>query len=299
MERDESLRIACFERLKLLQAEWGQELPYTPALRAGFPFRGGRVPFLSQQGIFRAAIQSGPAALSIKTTLDSPYEDQVSGDDFVYAYRAGSIDQPDNRALRAAHHLGVPIVYFYATRRAQYEAFFPCYVIEDDPSAKQVRVAKGAMVGPVDEQRPTLPGDPIDRRYANRTVRVRMHQGRFRGAVLPAYQERCAICRLKESRLLDAAHIIGDLEETGELIVSNGLCLCSIHHRAFDADLVGVSPEYDVHVSSQLLEDEDGPMLDVLKTAEGVELVVPRRSDLRPDRERLAVRFERFLAART
>jgi hypothetical protein len=47
--------------------------------------------------------------------------------------------------------------------------------------------------------------------------------------------------------------------------VSNGLSLCVIHHRAFDQKLVGVSPEYVVHVSRRLLEDEDGPMLDLLK----------------------------------
>ena len=45
---------------------------------------------------------------------------------------------------------------------------------------------------------------------------MRVHQARFRGRVLPAYGERCAICRLKESRLLDAAHIAGDLEVHGE-----------------------------------------------------------------------------------
>ena len=118
------------------------------------------------------------------------------------------------------------------------------------------------MAGPLDEQRPVLSSDPMERRYANRNVRVRMHQGRFRGIVLPAYRDQCAMCRLKEARLLDAAHIVGDLEEQGEPVVSNGLSLCSIHHRAFDHDLIGVSPDYRVHVSRKLLEDEDGPMLD-------------------------------------
>jgi putative restriction endonuclease len=294
VDRDEALRTACFARLTLLRAEWGDELPHTPALRAGFPFRGARVPFLSQPGIFRAAVQRGPAALSIKTTIDSPYDDSTRGDDFIYAYRKGSIDHADNRALRAAHDLQVPLVYFYATRRARYEAFYPCFVIKDDPVARHVRVAKGEMVGPVDEQEPLLSNDPIERRYANRDVRVRMHQGRFRGVVLPAYQEQCAICRLKEARLLDAAHIIGDVAPRGEAQISNGLTLCSIHHRAFDSDLVGISPDYTVHVSRRLLDDDDGPMLDVLKTAQSTTIHTPRRREWQPDRERLASRFERF-----
>jgi hypothetical protein len=134
--------------------------------------------------------------------------------------------------------------------------------------------------------------------YAVRETRVRMHQARFRGLVLDAYSDRCAICRLKESRLLDAAHIVGDLEEHGQPVVPNGLSLCSIHHRTFDQDLVGVAPDYTVHVSKRLLDDEDGPMLELLKTFHAKQIVVPSRSALRPDRERLAKRFERFADAR-
>ena len=35
---------------------------------------------------------------------------------YLYAYRDGSIDQPDNRALRAAFTLQVPIIHFVSTR---------------------------------------------------------------------------------------------------------------------------------------------------------------------------------------
>jgi putative restriction endonuclease len=115
--------------------------------------------------------------------------------------------------------------------------------------------------------------------------------------VIPAYGRRCAICRLREVSLLDAAHIIEDRDPRGEPEISNGVSLCSIHHRAFDADLVGVSPDYEVHVSRRLLDDDDGPMLDVLKTAQGVTIVLPRQSASQPDRERLATRFERFQSA--
>ncbi len=69
-------------------------------------------------------------------------------------------------------------------------------------------------------------------------MRVRVHQARFRGRVLPAYTSQCTICRLKEIRLLDAAHIVSDSEVLGEPTITNGLSLCAIHHRAFDQDLV-------------------------------------------------------------
>jgi putative restriction endonuclease len=101
---------------------------------------------------------------------------------------------------------------------------------------------------------------------------------------------------LKETRLLDAAHIAGDTETHGEPLISNGLSLCSIHHRAFDQNLVGISPDYAVHVAPRLLDDEDGPMLELLKAFHAAPIELPARRTWRPDRERLAERFERFAA---
>jgi putative restriction endonuclease len=216
---------------------------------------------------------------------------------FLYAYRAGDVDQPDNRALRAAHSLQVPVAYFVGTRPGWYQALYPTYVTHDDPGVRQVLLAVGAMAGPIDDPEPVLPHDPIARRYAMREVRVRLHQARFRNRVLPAYRYQCTVCRLKERRLLDAAHIAADVDPRGAPAVSNGLSLCSIHRRAFDQRLVGISPDYRVHVSERLLLDEDGPMLEVLKTFQDSRIEIPRRKDLQPDRDLLAVRFEEFVKA--
>jgi putative restriction endonuclease len=150
------------------------------------------------------------------------------------------------------------------------------------------------MRGPYDEREPVHISDEIERRYVVREVKQRIHQAQFRGAVLPAYQDRCTICRLHEVRLLDAAHIVGDADEAGEPVISNGLSLCSLHHRAFDEDLVGVAPDLHVHVARRLLEDEDGPMLAVLQGFHGSTIEQPARRAWRPDVDRLAIRFERF-----
>jgi putative restriction endonuclease len=132
-------------------------------------------------------------------------------------------------------------------------------------AGRVVKVTPGELRGPIDEPVPVPLEDPIERRYAVRQTRVRLHQARFRARVVPAYSSQCAICRLNELRLLDAAHITGDAEDLGDPSITNGLSLCAIHHRAFDHNLVGVSPDYVVHVSRRLREDEDGPMLDLLK----------------------------------
>lgn len=296
--QDEMMRSACFASLDVLCAQFGDDVPYRGGLDRGFPHGGRRVPFLSpQKGIFRAAVQQGPAALSINTSSTSPYGDAELDDGYLYAYRAGAIDQPDNRALRQAFVLQVPLVYFVATRPGWYRPLYPSFITDDHPAEGRVLVTPGRMVGPLDEQEPVLIESAVERRYAVRETRVRLHQAVFRGRVLRAYASTCTVCRLKEGRLLDAAHIAGDLEVNGEPVVPNGLSLCSIHHRAFDQQLVGVSPDYRVHVSRRLLEEEDGPMLELLKQFHTQPIVVPTRAAWRPDRERLAERFERFTAA--
>jgi putative restriction endonuclease len=294
---DAAIRSRCFAALDVLQAQYGPELPYA-ALVAGFSFGGARVPFLNRgYGIYRATVQRGAAALSINSAFaQKRYQDQGTPDGVLYRYQDGPIDNHYNRSLRAAWEFGVPLVYFIGTRPNWYRPEYPVYVEEDYVDQRTVLISFGEMRGALDEREPTRIEEPIERRYKVQEVKVRVHQAQFRGAVLTAYRERCTICALKETRLLDAAHIVADALELGEPLVSNGLSLCSIHHRAFDHDLVGVTPDYLVRVSARLLDEEDGPMLALLQGAHEQRLQVPRSPRLRPDRERLAVRYERFLA---
>jgi putative restriction endonuclease len=293
--RDDELRAVCFRALDALRAQLGDELPYKGALDQGFIWRNRRVPFLStQKGIFRAAAQLGIAALAVQTSANSPYRDSETDDGFLYDYRAGSIDQADNRALRAAFELQLPLVYYVGTRPGWYRPEYPIFVLRDAPDERQVLLSPGRRTPSGDAR---FIDDDLERRYVTVEVRARVHQSRFRARVIPAYRGQCAVCELKEVRLLDAAHIIGDAQERGEPVISNGLSLCSIHHRAFDEDLVGVTPDYLVQVSDRLRDEEDGPMLDVLKTAHGRMIVLPRSPAWRPDRDRLATRYERFRAA--
>jgi putative restriction endonuclease len=296
--RDDDVRSSCFAALDVLQAQHGPELPYS-ALAQGFNFRGRRVPFLNRAyGIYRAAaVQRGPAALSISSAFaQKRYQDEGTEDGVLYRYQDGPIGNHFNSWLRNAHTLAVPLVYFIGTRPHRYRPEYPAFVEEDMPATRSVLISFGEMRGPFDERGAVHIDDPIERRYVVRQVKQRVHQAQFRGAVLTAYSDRCTICTLKEIRLLDAAHIVGDADEHGEPLVSNGLSLCSIHHRAFDQDLVGVSPDREVRVSRRLLEDEDGPMLELLKESHGRRIVVPTRRAWQPAAERLAERYERFLA---
>ena len=122
-----------------------------------------------------------------------------------------------------------------------------------------------------------------------------LHQAAFRLSVIAAYDNRCALSGLPEPRLLDAAHIIDDKHELlGQPVVPNGLPLTKIHHAAFDAHLIGVDPDYRIHVSPQLLEQRDGPMLEALKSLNGQAIRLALRERDRPDRDRLATHFAAF-----
>jgi hypothetical protein len=52
-------------------------------------------------------------------------------------------------------------------------------------------------------------------------------------------------------------------EQLGHPVVSNGLPLAKLHHAAFDAHLIGIDPDYRIHVSDRLLEIHDGPFLEL------------------------------------
>src|SRR5262249_9226463 len=142
----------------------------------------------------------------------------------------------------------------------------------------------------VPDQESLLPPETAtERRYGLRLVKQRLHQASFREAVITAYNGRCAVSGLPEPLLLDAAHIAADKDELlGQPVIPNGIPLSKIHHAAFDAHLIGIDPDYRVHVSERLLSQNDGPMLEALKKLDRESLHLPVRSKDRPDKDRLA-----------
>ena len=79
---------------------------------------------------------------------------------------------------------------------------------------------------------------------------------RFREEVLRAYGYRCTVCgfdlRLDNVPLaLDAAHIRWH-QANGPSIVSNGLALCSLHHKLFDRGAFSLSEKFKIEVSARV-----------------------------------------------
>lgn len=232
------------------------------------------------------------ATLSVISDPSGPYPDREIADGiWEYAYQRGSIEGK-NTKLRRALELRLPIILFRRIADGVYVPLFPVYVIADDPARRIFTLAvREAILADTTT-------DADSRRYVQSLVRKRVHQREFRGKVMLAYEDQCAICRLKHRELLDAAHIIGDSNELGEPVVPNGLSLCKIHHAAFDQNLIGIDPDYVVHVDVDLLKEKDGPMLKHgLQAMHGTRLEVPKSPSQRPDPSRLEIRFAQFQVA--
>ncbi|MDP7734251.1 HNH endonuclease [Mycobacterium paragordonae] len=235
------------------------------------------------------------ATLSIVSSPDGPYADtRISDTLFAYDYRKGNT-QGDNTKLRRAYELGLPIILLRKLRPNIYVPAFPAYVIKDDGPNRQFLIALDESLRTVD--------DPLhltapERAYAERVMKQRLHQPEFRGRIMLAYNESCTVCTLKRGKLLDAAHIIGDDKPHGLPVVENGLSLCKLHHAAYDANLLGISPDYTVRINRELMEETDGPMLQHgLQEMDRRALLLPERRSDRPSKDRLAERFEEFKSA--
>src|SRR6267143_763624 len=182
----------------------------------------------------------------------------------------------------------LPIIYFLGIASSPYQALLPTFISGWDGQALKTRVTFGP-----NPETLTPPTDSRERRYALRTVKQRLHQATFREAVIAAYDGRCALSGLPEPLLLDAAHIIADKDDMlGQPVVTNGIPLSKIHHAAFDSHLIGIDPDFRIHVSKRLLSRHDGALLETLKQLDLGMLHLPARSKDRPDRHRLAIRYE-------
>jgi putative restriction endonuclease len=304
---DAQLRQAAFDHVNRLAALRGSVLD-SADLATGFEFVGDRIALINpQRGIFKP--RQMEHLLSIRTVFPRRggrvwYDDQrdahrqiYAGDDVVeYAFMGTDPNSPDNRWLFDAAQHQIPVIYFLGTSPGRYQPIIPTFIVGWQPEHLRVQLAFGALVGASVQ---AAPPDAPERRYALREVKARLHQASFRDAVLAAYRGRCAISHIPEPRLLDAAHIVMDADEQlGQPIISNGLPLTKLHHAAFDAQLIGIDPNYRIHVSDRLLEIHDGPFLDFgLKGIAGTLIDRPRRLEDRPDRDRLALRFEQYKKA--
>jgi len=229
------------------------------------------------------------ATLSINTTKSEKYEDkEISGGLWRYDYQSGGT-AGKNTKMRKAMELQLPLIWFVQQDSGRYVPY-RVFIINDFPEEGYCLIAPDLSLATASRSESL-----IERRYAERTMKQRLHQPAFRARVISAYETKCAICRLGHGRLLDAAHITPDSDETSSTSVSNGLSLCKIHHTAYDVNIIGIDADYMVHIRHDILSEKDGPMLEHgIKEMDKVNLWVPAAREEKPDPTRLEVRFREF-----
>jgi putative restriction endonuclease len=296
MTLDSQIRLAAFDWL-VEQVRLNNDVLPRKLLEHGFDFRGKRIPLVSPKGIFKPRQMEYP--LSITTTPRSIYKDDPFSKNGLieYKYRGTDPGHPDNVGLRDTMKKRIPIIYLFGIVPGKYLAEWPAYVVDDDPNGLSFSVAIDSEII-IDQPDNLIQDNSARRAYITSTVKTRLHQKGFRERVIAAYQSQCAFCRLKHAELLDAAHIIPDEEENSQPTVDNGLALCKIHHAAFDHYIIGVTPDYEIKVREDILREIDGPMLQHgLQELHNHKLILPRSKNLRPNRDYLDWRYERFRKA--
>ena len=306
---DQRVRAAAFAAMERLCLQEGGRVSWE-AIDAGFEIDGRKIRFASRpRGIFKP--RQLEAALSIRTTVPKRgrrlwYRDQVFDDEsrqeyaglLRYELARGGLADPTNRALRNAWERKAPLIYFAGVVPSAYQPVFPVWIEDFRPEDGYVLVAT------VDFERhgessvaaslAALPSE-IETRYSLSLTRNRNHQAWFSMRTKAAYGWRCAFSGLPVRELLVGAHIVPDAEG-GLAAVRNGICMSTLHHNAFDANLLGVDPDFRIHVSPRLRDRNDGDLLVSLKGLEGSELRLPAEPADRPDRELLERRFAGFQA---
>ena len=305
---DAHIRLAAFSAVEKLVRFQPDGLISWDAIHRGFQVGSERIHFANRaRGIFKPRQMS--AALSIKTVVPRTgrstwYSDQGLASSELdaltglwrYDLARGGLNDPTNRALQTAMYRNAPLIYFIGVQEKTYQPVFPVWVEDFDPELERVLLAAADTgdnrLSSVAAARSHLP-QSIETSWTLRTARTRNHQAWFSARTKAAYRWRCAFSGLPVRELLVGAHIVPDAAG-GPASVRNGICMTTLHHTAFDSNLLGVDPDCRIHVSPALHDRKDGALLANLKDLQGQRLRLPDNPADKPDSDLLEQRFSEF-----
>ena len=115
--------------------------------------------------------------------------------------------------------------------------------------------------------------------YREQIMKTRVGQYFFRMSVLNSYNNRCCVTGLEKQELLVASHIKPwkvSNEQTEQTNPSNGLCLNSLHDKAFDRGLITVDNDYKIIISNKLKDaDMDQDTRDWFMSYDKKKIILP------------------------
>ncbi len=284
------------------QLEWiyGDSIPWS-AIEVGLEYDNEKIHIANKaRGIFKPK-QMSRGLVSIKTTIPRKgriniYNDKEDNGFFRYSLQRGDSKAGGNKYLWEALEDSTPFIYFYPIAPAVYKAIWPCFVknINARDSYAEITVGYKLPISDESEKKWIIPED-IETRYIVREAKTRLHQASFREAVLFAYDKKCAITGLSSQKLLEAAHIIPDQLIGKNQPIANGIALSRLHHKAYDANLIGIDPDYKIHISDELIFGGDNRFLKVgILDFKGRYINPPKNIAMYPNKDYLARRFEQY-----
>ena len=108
-------------------------------------------------------------------------------------------------------------------------------------------------------------------------VKTRVNQSFFRKMILSSYNSRCCITGFPVKRLLVASHIIPWSQDSeNRLNPQNGLCLNSLHDRAFDQGYITIDTSYHVVITEEIIKLATNNVK-IITDYQGVKITMPRR----------------------
>jgi predicted restriction endonuclease len=122
-----------------------------------------------------------------------------------------------------------------------------------------------------------------------RIVTQRKGQSKFREMLLESFEGRCAVTRINEPVVLEAAHI-QPYGGAWSNVPSNGLLLKSDIHKLFDNGLLAIDPDnYTTIIAPRLRDGQFG-------LHEGQRIIIPEKDELKPEKEFLKTHLEYALS---
>jgi putative restriction endonuclease len=290
---DDLIRMLALQRVTELRNLWGDSIPESE-LAKGVRVGDDTVLLKGPSGIFKPRqLSDGP--LTILSTLQSRYEDELLDDSnsLRYSYAIPSKEH-ENTGLKRLAGTQKPVILLKQVKakpRPEYMVV-AMWVEGFDDRLRQFSLSTRADLTVRPESEGEIVIREIRRAYGETTVRTRLHQAYFRRDVLEVYRGHCCVCELQTRPLLQGAHIVPDAAAEGVAAVQNGLSLCSLHHAAYDRNILRINPDYVVSVEREWIREGDRFAKAALMDFDRRSIILPRSAEQHPNRDFLARRLE-------
>ena len=175
------------------------------------------------------------------------YPDDIFDEGILYHYpntpkRPKAFEINETNSVKDCASLGLPLFVILPGSNSKKRSIRLGWVEDYDDDSAQFLIKFGELKPKSVQEKETQKFvGKTKRKKKSKEVSARSNnQTKFRFDVLKRYGSKCALCKIENKHLIDAAHII-PVDEDGTDDPRNGLILCKNHHAAFDRNLFTVS----------------------------------------------------------